>query len=156
MFIGAALHAQTVGRMPEFNPKGSLKVITLNSDDPFLGILENALIASGFQVVSDNMLYPPSTGGISVVTDSSASIIGRQIMPSQTSDYVIRYQYTFAGNTLYTPLQRRVNYMNIAVVNSKTGRIEANFHYAPEPPVFEAMNLSAMAARFVQFLQNGT
>ncbi len=155
----SGLYAQNNRRTAEFNPQGTLKVVTLNTDDPFLGVLENALFNAGFQVVSNNMIYFPSARSSGVLVDSTGQMVhpllGISVMPEKPSDYVIRYQYSMA-NGLDPLVRRRVMYMNITVVNTQSGKIDANFHYVSTHPEYEAMNLIKLADRFVNFLRNGS
>ncbi len=123
-------------KSPEFNEKGSIKVVTTNTNDLVLGKLEHQLSRSGFTVIADNRITGNIPAGVSVVTtfDSTYQInnyqmVSMQIFDKKDADYIIRYQVTQAAS--FT----KIAYANldIEVINAETGKTEASYNFWQNP-----------------------
>ncbi len=116
-------------KAPGFRPDATFKIIAANTDDILLGRMENRLLQMGFNLVSDNYIRGAVPAGTTVVThsDTTYQVANHQMMAvrfadDQPTDYVIKYQYK-------TTLRNRINFLNINIVNTKTGKTEVAFSF---------------------------
>lgn len=123
---------QNFYKTTEFNPKGSIKVIAVNTSDVVFGQLEHSLLAHGANVIADNRLNGPIPTGFTTVTTPDTTyqapnyqMLSLQLFDSKTSDYIIKYQYDNAISLTKLVLSN----LNIAVVNTRNGKTEASYAF---------------------------
>lgn len=126
-FVASTAHS--FYKAPGFKPDASFKVIAANTDDILLGRMENQLLKRGFNLISDNYIRGAIPAGSTVVSTSDTTyqvprneILAIRFTEDKPSDYVIKYQYQSAYNN-------RINFLNINVVNTKTGKTEVSFSF---------------------------
>ncbi|MDZ4679517.1 MAG: hypothetical protein SH848_00230 [Saprospiraceae bacterium] len=121
--------AHSFYKAPGFKPDATFKIINVNSGDILLGRMENYLLKEGFNLVSDNYIRGAIPAGRTIVSsrDTTYQVPNSEMMAvrftdDKPSDYVIKYQYeTIFGD--------RINFLNINVVNTQTGKTEVSFSY---------------------------
>lgn len=126
-FVASTAHS--FFKAPGFKTDATFKIIAVNTDDVLLGRLENHLLKEGFSLISDNYIRGAIPAGSTTVStsDTTYQVPNHEMMvvrftDDKPADYVIKYQYrvTF-GN--------RINFLNINVVNTKTGKTEVSFSF---------------------------
>lgn len=117
---------------PEFNPKGSVKVIAVNTGDVLYGRLEHTLGMNGANVISDNRLNGPIPTGFTTVTTPDTTyqspnyqMLSLQLFDNKASDYIIKYQYDSAMSLFKLAPAN----LNIAVINTQSGKTEASYAF---------------------------
>ncbi len=122
-----ALQQTTFYKAPGFNAGGSIKVITLNTNDMLSGRIEHFLLINNFRVISDNSFRLPTglPGGI-FPTDTTVFRPGQMIvnipyMEEKPSDYILRYQFDNAEDS------RARSSLSMAVVGTQTGQVEVSY-----------------------------
>lgn len=117
---------------PEFNRKGSIKVIAVNTGDVVYGRLEHTLSMNGANVISDNRLNGPVPTGFTTVSTPDTTfqtpnyqMLSLQLFDNKPSDYVVKYQYDSA----FSMFKLAPANLNIAVVNTQSGKTEASYAF---------------------------
>ncbi|MBL7794381.1 MAG: hypothetical protein JNK77_18760 [Saprospiraceae bacterium] len=131
-----SISRQSFHKSDDFNPKGTFKVVTVNTNDLVLGKLEHQLALKGFTVIADNRVSGNVPVGMSTVTtfDSTYQVdnfrlVSMQIFENKEADYIIRYQVTPAASFTKTAYAN----LDIEVINAKTGRTEATYNFWQNP-----------------------
>lgn len=118
-------------RSPQFRPDASFKVVSLNSADPVLAVIEQELLTQGFKVIADNYLRTPyaTTGNVTVTTaDTTYNTTqyrpaGMEIFKDKTSDYIVRYSMAWRIQ------DRFFDYFNASVINTASGAVEFTYNF---------------------------
>ena len=118
-------------RSPEFKPDATFKVVTINSGDPVLAMIEQELLAQGFKVIADNYLRTPfaASGNVTVTTaDTTYNTTqyrpaGMEIFKDKPSDYVVRYSLAWRVQG------RFFDYFNASVINTASGAVEFTYNF---------------------------
>ncbi|NUO00416.1 MAG: hypothetical protein HUU01_07335 [Saprospiraceae bacterium] len=121
--------AHSFFKAPGFKTDASFKIISVNTNDVLLGRLENHLLKEGFNLISDNYIRGAIPAGTTTVStrDTTYQVPNHEMMAvrfadDRQADYVIKYQYSSVfGN--------RINFLNINIVNTQTGKTEVSFSY---------------------------
>jgi len=126
-FIASVAHS--FYKAPGFKPDATFKIINVNTTDVLLGRMENHLLKEGFNLISDNYIRGAIPAGSTTVStrDTTYQVPNHEMMAvrfadDKPSDYVIKYQYR-------TTFGDRINFLNINVVNTQTGKTEASFSF---------------------------
>ncbi|MFM9949326.1 MAG: hypothetical protein ACKV1O_15420 [Saprospiraceae bacterium] len=126
-FVASTAHS--FFKAPGFKSDATFKIIAVNTDDVLLGRLENHLLKEGFSLISDNYIRGAIPAGSTTVNtrDTTYQVPNHEMMAirftdDKPADYVIKYQYSsIFGN--------RINFLNINVVNVKSGKTEVSFSF---------------------------
>lgn len=126
-FVASTAHS--FYKTPGFKPGATFKIISVNTDDVLLGRLENYLLKQGFNLISDNYIRGAIPAGNTTVStnDTTYQVPNHEMMvvrftEDKPADYVIKYQYT-------ATYRNRINFLNINIVNTQTGKTEVSFSY---------------------------
>lgn len=118
-------------RTPEFKPNATFKVVSLNSDDAVLALIEKELLVEGFKVIADNQLRTTSapSGNVTITTRDTTynttqyRSTGMEMFKEKPSDYVIRY------SAAWRMTGRFFDYFNVSVINTASGAVEFTYNF---------------------------
>lgn len=118
-------------RAPELRTEATFKVISLNSNDPVLNLIEQELLTRGFKVISDNYLRSQTApvGNMTVTTrDTTYNTtqfrdVSMEMFQEKPADYVIRYSLAWRHSNRFP------DYFNASVINTVSGAIEFTYNF---------------------------
>ena len=118
-------------RTPEFKTDATFKVMSLNSDDAILALIEKELLAQGIKVIADNQLRTTTapSGNVTVTTRDTTYTTtqyrssGMEMFKEKPSDYVIRYSAD------WRMMGRFFDYFNVSVINTASGAVEFTYNF---------------------------